>query len=59
MRPVTSPYTLFFAKDGTPLENGKIYFGTENTNAEENQVDIFADVDGTIPISQPVRWLSD
>ena len=55
MRPVTSPYTMFFEKDGTPLEDGKIYFGVENQNPETSTVDIFADVDGTIPISQPVR----
>jgi hypothetical protein len=41
--------------DGLPLENGKLYFGSQNQNPETNPVSIFYDEALTQPAAQPVR----
>ena len=55
---VEQPFPLFFDSDGAPLENGYVYVGAENQNAEANPVNIFWDEDLTIPATNPVRTLN-
>ena len=55
---VTSPYAQLFEKDGTALDNGKIYIGEKDEDPITNPIDIFSDNERTIPLSQPVRTLN-
>lgn len=55
---VEQPFPLFFDTDGSPLENGYIYVGTENLNAEANPVNLFWDDALTIPATNPVRTVN-
>lgn len=56
--PVTSPYKLYTNLDGLPLDNGYIYFGVANQDAETVPVQMYWDAAGTIPASQPIRTVS-
>lgn len=56
--PVTQPYKLFTNTSGTPLQNGKIYFGVANQNPETNPITMYWDVGGTIPAAQPIRTVN-
>jgi len=55
MKSISVPFQFFTESDGTPLDNGNIYIGTENLNPETNPVQVWADLAGTIPLSQPIR----
>jgi len=55
---ITSPYPVFFDKDGTPLENGFIYIGTANQNPVTSPIDVFWDEALTQPAAQPIRTLN-
>lgn len=55
MLQVQSPYTQLFDLNGDPLNNGYVYIGSVNTNAETNQIPIWWDDAGTIPAAQPLR----
>ena len=49
----------FFADvDGSPLDNGYIYFGVANQNPETNPITVYWDSAGTQPASQPIRTLN-
>lgn len=59
MLPTTeAPYPSFFDLDGTPLDEGKIYYGVANANPVTTPIPIFWDVDGLIPAAQPVPTLN-
>lgn len=55
MLPASQPFRLFNDADGTPLEDGYLYFGTVNQNPETTPVAIYWDEAGTQPAAQPVR----
>lgn len=55
MLEVTSPYSVFFGKDGNPLEDGYVYIGTENLNPETNPISVYWDESGSQPAAQPLR----
>lgn len=55
---ITSPYPVFFDKDGTPLENGSIYIGQPNLNPETSPVTVYWDEALTQPAAQPIRTLN-
>lgn len=55
MKAISVPFPFFTESDGSPLDNGNIYFGTENLNPETNPIQIWADLEGTIPLAQPVK----
>lgn len=55
---ITTPYHHFVGLDGLPLEDGYIYIGTANTNAETSPISIYWDSDLTIPAAQPIRTVS-
>jgi len=57
---ITSPYPVFFDKDGTPLENGSIYIGQPNLNPETSPVTVYWDEALTQPAAQPIphaQWV--
>lgn len=54
---ITPPFQVFTDTDGTPLENGFIFIGEANLNAEVYPVPLFFDAALTIPAAQPVRTL--
>lgn len=55
MKSISVPFQFFTEADGTPLDNGNIYIGTENLNPETNPVQVWADLAGTIPLAQPIK----
>jgi hypothetical protein len=55
MLAITNPLPQFFDLDGSPLEGGKLYFGTPYQNPEQSPVTVYWDVGGTQPAAQPVR----
>lgn len=55
---VTAPYQFFYDINGELLENGYIYVGTENNNAETNKVNIYWDEAQTITANQPLRTVN-
>jgi hypothetical protein len=55
---VAQPYKMFFDRDGNPLENGYIYVGIENLNAETNPLAIYWDEALTLAGAQPIRTLA-
>lgn len=50
-----SPVPQFFDLDGSPLNNGSIYFGLPNLNPETNPVTVYWDIAATQPVAQPVK----
>lgn len=48
----------FVDSDGSPLNNGSIYFGAVNNNPEISPVAIYWDVNLTQPVSQPVKTIN-
>jgi hypothetical protein len=58
MKSISAPYQFFTESDGSPLDDGKIYIGTENLNPETNPIQVWADLAGTIPLAQPLRTSS-
>lgn len=53
-----APYALYFDLDGSPLDNGYLYFGIENQNPETSPIAIYWDSAGTQPVAQPVRTIN-
>lgn len=56
--PITAPYQQFWDRAGVPLENGYIYLGTANLDAQANQITVYWDAAGTIVASQPIRTIN-
>ncbi len=54
-KPIFQPYQ---DSDGSPLEAGYLYFGTENLNPETNPITVYWDEAGTQPAAQPIRTLA-
>lgn len=53
-----SPFPQYFDKDGTPLDNGSLYFGQVNQNPETAPITVYWDAAGTQPAAQPIRTLN-
>jgi len=53
-----APYQQFFDTDGSPLDEGYVYFGVANQNPETAPVPIYWDEAGTLAATQPVRTLN-
>jgi hypothetical protein len=49
------PYPSYFDVDGSPLEDGYIYFGAANQNPETNPITVYWDSAYTQPALQPIR----
>jgi hypothetical protein len=52
------PYPIFTDRDGSPLDNGFLYFGFANQNPETNPIQIYWDKALTQPAAQPVRTIN-
>lgn len=55
MLATSSPFPQYFDTDGTPLDAGKLYFGSPNLNPETSPVAVYWDAAGTLPATQPIR----
>lgn len=53
-----NPLNQFFALNGDPLNNGKLYFGDINADPEQNPVQMYWDAAGLVPALQPIRTTS-
>ena len=49
------PFPSYFDTDGTPLENGYLYFGVSGQNPETNPIVVYWDAAYTQPAVQPIR----
>jgi hypothetical protein len=49
------PYPSYFDVDGSPLENGYLYFGAANQNPETNPITVYWDSAYLVPAAQPIR----
>jgi hypothetical protein len=49
------PYPIFTDRDGSPLDNGFLYFGVAGLNPETNPIQIYYDINLTQPAAQPLR----
>jgi hypothetical protein len=49
------PFPSYFDSDGSPLEDGYIYFGAANQNPETNPITVYWDSAYTQPALQPIR----
>lgn len=58
MLATTTPFAQFFDTDGSPLDQGLIFFGQVNQNPETAPSPVFWDLAGTIPAAQPIRTLN-
>lgn len=56
--PSQAPLPIYGDLDGSPLDNGYIYFGTVNLNPETAPKTVYWDLAGTQPVAQPVRTLN-
>ena len=52
------PYPIFTDRDGSPLDNGFLYFGVKNQNPETNPIQCYWDDALTQPATQPVRTIN-
>lgn len=52
---VFEPYSLIFDRDGQPLENGYLWFGTAAQNPQTNPIVVYWDQAGTQIAAQPIR----
>lgn len=52
------PYPIFTDKDGSPLDNGYLYFGEIDKNPETNPIQVYYDSAFTQPAAQPVRTIN-
>jgi hypothetical protein len=52
---LSTPYPVFTDRDGTPLDNGFVYFGVINDNPETAPIQVFFDPALTQPAAQPLR----
>jgi hypothetical protein len=55
---ITPPFPIFQSLDGSVLENGFIYVGLANFNAETAPIPVFWDLACTIAASQPIRTIN-
>lgn len=53
-----NPLNQFFALNGLPLNNGKLYFGSINADPEQSPVQMYWDSAGLVPALQPIRTTS-
>ena len=56
--PVTQPVKLYSDGNGSPLNNGYIYFGSPNQNPETTPIQMYWDAAGTQPAAQPIRTIA-
>lgn len=49
------PYPIFTDRDGSPLDNGYLYFGVAGLNPETNPIQVYYDINFTQPAAQPLR----
>lgn len=49
------PYPIFTDRDGSPLDNGFLYFGVAGLNPETNPIEVYYDINLTQPAAQPLR----
>lgn len=52
------PYPIWTDKDGSPLDNGFLYFGAQGQNPETNPIQVYYDSALTQPAAQPIRTLN-
>ena len=57
-RELLTSFLIFYDTNGLPLNNGKIWFGTANLNAETNPITVYWDKAGTLPVNQPISTLN-
>lgn len=55
---IQNPVPVFLDGQGDPLDNGQIWIGVANQDPEENPIEVYWDVDLTIPAEQPLRTLA-
>ncbi|NVO07864.1 MAG: hypothetical protein HXX19_18945 [Rhodoferax sp.] len=53
-----NPISLYFDTDGSPLNNGSIYFGIASQNPETNPITVYWDAAGTQPAAQPIKTVN-
>jgi hypothetical protein len=53
-----NPLNQFFALNGAPLNNGKLYFGEANKDPEQFPIQMYWDEAGLVPALQPIRTTS-
>lgn len=53
-----APMNQFFALNGSPLNNGKLYFGEEGKDPEQFPISVYWNAAGTVPALQPIRTTS-
>lgn len=53
-----SPFPLYADTDGSPLDDGRLYFGTANQNPEVSPITVYWDAAGLQPAAQPIRTLN-
>lgn len=50
-----APYAFYADRDGTPLNDGRLYFGVVSANPETSPITVYWDAAGTQPALQPIR----
>lgn len=55
---INTPAPVFYDTDGTPLENGYVYIGTQNLNPETNPIAVYWDSALTQLAAQPLRTVN-
>ena len=56
--PISQPFPQFFDLDGSPLDNGSVYFGGANDNPETAPIVAYWDAGLTLPAAQPLKTLN-
>lgn len=54
---ITQPVAFFADLDGSPLDNGEVYFGTAGANPVTSPVTVYWDEAQTQPVAQPARTM--
>jgi hypothetical protein len=54
---VSNPYPIFTDLDGSPLDNGYLFIGSENDDPETNPIQVYWDNALTIAAVQPIRTI--
>lgn len=58
MLAIESAFPQFVDVDGTPINNGQLFFGVVNLNPETNPITVYWDAAGTQPASQPIQTIN-